>query len=213
LPDEGSMIKIEELTSVYSHPSKVTKGEEPLQQFGVKDQPLGALEAPTAIAKGEALTDFSFRPMRAQEDGENAQQRPMKMEGNELFAINNIPSISNGCMWENIKGTWEHEPRIKKRKSDLHLEGEEEVKLQQRERKLVDETISPEGMFLTVVIERSKAIEGVSLIGAKTDFQISDMVGPLRGVAREIDPPKLQETNRQPADIKVTVQQELQRGL
>ncbi|KAH9293879.1 hypothetical protein KI387_040918, partial [Taxus chinensis] len=51
---------IEDATSFYSHPSKVTKEEdihhvkeeEPLQQlFGVMDQPLGSLEAPTAIAK------------------------------------------------------------------------------------------------------------------------------------------------------------------
>ncbi|KAH9294450.1 hypothetical protein KI387_040345 [Taxus chinensis] len=100
---------------------KVKREEELLQQLVIKrEQPLGALEAPTAMAKGEPFIDFSYSPKEAQEEEEMAKQEPREREGKEILIVNNFSLNSNGCMLKNTKGTWEHE-----RKDEGKLEEQE----------------------------------------------------------------------------------------
>ncbi|KAH9308347.1 hypothetical protein KI387_036258, partial [Taxus chinensis] len=103
----------------------VMKEEPSQQQLIMMDQFLGGLEAPITITKADSLTDFPDSPMKAQENGEIAKQEPSEVQGKELLVVNNIPLIYNGCMWQDTKGSWNHEQKDERKHEEQ--ENEENV--------------------------------------------------------------------------------------
>ncbi|KAH9325705.1 hypothetical protein KI387_005883, partial [Taxus chinensis] len=72
------------------------------------------------------LSEGNHSPTKAQEHGEIVKQVSSKEEGKILLVVHDIPSLFNGCMWQDTKGSWRHKQKDEKKNEEQ--ENEEDVK-------------------------------------------------------------------------------------